>query len=69
MSDKTAENEARVAQELLYLVLEQIGEPVELTSERIHAGIRKDRMIDLELDSQRDVWVLRVVEIPDGADD
>lgn len=68
MSERTVEDELRVAQELLYLVLEQIGEPVELTSERLRNGISKDRMIDLELDNQRDVWVLRVVEISDAVE-
>jgi hypothetical protein len=54
----------RVAEELLYLVLEKIGEPVELTSERLRGGIVGDKMIDLTLDNQRDVWTIKIVEVP-----
>lgn len=58
-------NGKRVAEELLFLVLEKVG-PVELEVERIQRGIKGDKMIDLTLDRQRDVWTIKTVEVPNG---
>ena len=52
------ENELRVAQELLFLVLDQMGEPVVLNVAEARERMNNDRVIDLDLDEQADTWTL-----------
>lgn len=60
------ENELRVAQELLFLVLDQVGEPVVLNVAEARERMKNDRVIDLDLDEQADTWTLQVVDVPHG---
>lgn len=57
------ENELRAAQELLYLVLDQIGEPVVINAEEARERMKAERAIDLSLDKEAGTWTLRVVGI------
>lgn len=56
------EQELRVAQELLFLVLDEVGEPVVIDSDEAKRKSMTDRMIDLQLEDGN--WVVQVVEIP-----
>lgn len=58
------EQELRVAQELLFLVLDHIGEPVVLDIEESKKAIQPDRMISLDLDEEAGQWVVQVVTVP-----
>lgn len=57
------EQEARAAQELLFLVLDQIGEPVVLSIESVKEKMKGNRRIDLDLNEEEGVWVLKVVDL------
>lgn len=56
-------DELRVAQELLFLVLDHIGEPVVLDIATSREKIMADKAIDLQLDKATERWVLQVVNI------
>lgn len=57
------EQEARAAQELLFLVLDHIGEPVVLSIESVKERMKGNRRIDLDLNEEEGVWVLKVVDL------
>lgn len=57
------EQELRVAQELLFLVLDHIDEPVVLDVEESKKAMKADRMIDLNLNDEDGTWTLQVVTI------
>lgn len=56
--------ELQAAQQLLFLVLNHVGEPVVLDIEESREAIRSDRMIDITLDEENQNWVLSVVDVP-----
>lgn len=60
----TVEQELRVAQELLFLVLDEIDQPVILNVEEAREKMNKDRMIELELDEEAGTWTLFIKDIP-----
>lgn len=62
------ETELRVAQELLFLVLDHIDEPVVLDIEEAKAKIHEDRVIDLDLNEQSGTWTLQVVSLGDAVE-
>ncbi len=55
------EREKRGLQEMLFLVLDEIGEPVEISEEVIAGGIKGDKMIDIT--NQDGVWVFKVIHV------
>ena len=57
------EKELRAAHELLYLVLDKIGEPVVLDTEESRERMSADRAIDLSLDEEAGTWTLRIKTI------
>jgi len=57
------EQSKRVAEELLFLVLDHVGEPVVLDIEESKKEMKADRMIDLQLDAEAGTWTLQVVTI------
>jgi L-alanine-DL-glutamate epimerase-like enolase superfamily enzyme len=63
MSKPTVEDELRVAQELLFLVLDYISEPVRLDIDQARERMSADRRIDIDLDEQNNQWILSVVDI------
>jgi L-alanine-DL-glutamate epimerase-like enolase superfamily enzyme len=63
MSKPTVEDELRVAQELLFLVLDYIAEPVRLDIDQARERMSADRRIDIDLDEQNNQWILSVVDI------
>lgn len=58
------EGELRVSQELLFLVLDKISEPVVLSISESRERMKNDRVIDLDLDEQAGTWTLQVVDVP-----
>jgi len=60
------ERELRVAHELLFLVLDYVGEPVVLDAHASKSVFKDDRMIDLDLNDEEGTWTLRVVTIANG---
>lgn len=63
------EREKRGLEEMLFLVLESIGEPVIVTKEQMVRGAGPDRMIRIDDDIARDCFVFSVEEVPDGFED
>lgn len=57
------ERELLAAQELLFLVLDHIGEPVVLDMDSARERLTRDRRIDLDLDDKTGKWTLKVVTI------
>ena len=57
------EREVMAAQELLFLVLDHIGEPVVLDMEKARERMSRDRRIDLDLNEETGQWILKVVTI------
>lgn len=57
------EDELRVAQELLFLVLDEINAPVVIDAEAAKKKGSSDRRIDLDLDEKAGTWTLKVVTI------
>ncbi len=55
--------ELRAAQELLFLVLDQIGEPVVINIDEAKNVMKQERMIDLQLDDESNNWVVSVVKV------
>jgi len=64
--DKVAklERELLGMQEMLFFVLQAVGEPVEVTKENMVATNRKDQMINIEDDILRDVFVFSIAQVP-----
>jgi hypothetical protein len=56
--------ELTAAQELLYLVLDHVGEPVRLNVSKAREKMKSNRLIDLSLDEDGETWVIQVKEIP-----
>jgi len=59
------EKEKQVAEELLFLVLDHVDEPVTLNVEEAKQRIKKDRRIDLDFNDEAGTWTLQVVTIED----
>ena len=57
------EKEVRVAQEMLYQVLNAIGEPVVVTGDDLKAGVVGDQIIDANYVEAEDVWVFTLVAV------
>lgn len=57
------ERELMAAQELLFLVLDHIGEPVVIDMETARKRLTQDRRIDLDLNHETNQWTLKVVTI------
>jgi hypothetical protein len=57
------DREIRGLQEMLYLVLNEVGEPVTVTDEIIKAGIVGDKMIDITQNEEDKTWTFRIVDI------
>lgn len=55
------EREKRGLEEMLFLVLDEVGVPVEIPEDVISGGIKGDKMIDIQLIDG--VWVFKVVHI------
>lgn len=55
------EQDKRVAEELLFLVLDRIDEPVVLDVSESKKLSTKDRFIDIDIDVENDTWTLQVV--------
>lgn len=56
--------ELRGVQEMLFLVLDTVGEPVQVPAEVVSNGIEGDKMIDITLDTDNLFWTFRIVEVP-----
>jgi hypothetical protein len=57
------EQRARVAEELLFLVLDTIDEPVSFDVDEAKAKMSSDRIIDLQLDDDHNLWTLQVITV------
>lgn len=57
------EQDKRVAEELLFLVLDHVDEPVVLNIEEAKSQMRADRIIDLDLNAEDGTMTLQVVTI------
>lgn len=57
------EKELRGTQEMLFLVLEAVVEPVHVDARRIKDGIKGDKMIDITLDENAGEWVFSVKDV------
>jgi hypothetical protein len=60
------ERELLGMQEMLFFVLQAVGEPVVVTKESMVATDKKDQMISIEDDIMHETFVFSVKEIPDG---
>lgn len=67
MSEETErlERELLAAQEMLYLVLDAVGEPVRIPAAEAKDRIKPDHVIDVSLEDD-DVWVFSVKEVNHG---
>lgn len=57
------EREKRGVEEMLFQVLNHIGEPVEIPLTTLNEGIVGDKMIDITLHGDIQAWVFRVVDV------
>lgn len=57
------EQDKRVAEELLFLVLDHVDEPVVLNIEEAKSQMKSDRIIDLDLNAEDGTMTLQVVTI------
>lgn len=57
------EQELRAAQEILFFVLDAVGEPVRFDLEEAKKRLGEDRLIDLTLDEEAGEWVAQVVSL------
>lgn len=55
--------EKRGVEEMLFLVLKQVAEPVFVSDEEIKAGIQSDHIIDINWDVQRDGWEFSIKKV------
>lgn len=62
--NEALQRELIAAQEMLYLVLDEIGEPVRIHAASAKDRIRNDRIIDAEL--VEGFWVFQTKELTDG---
>lgn len=58
------QRELRGTQEMLFLVLETVGEPVQVPAEVVSGGIKGDKMIEITLDTDNLYWTFRTVNVP-----
>lgn len=68
MSERTTEElerELRGTQEMLFLVLEAVVEPVYVDARRVKEGIKGDKVIDITLDENAGEWVFSVKDVED----
>lgn len=56
------EKERLAVEEMLFLVLDTVGEPVVVSTEKMRGGT-SDRMIDITFDDEADAWVFKAVTI------
>ena len=63
------ERELAGVQQMLYHVLDTVGEEVLVTKEALHRGITGDKMINVVDDAAREAFVFSIVDITDGSDD
>lgn len=56
------ERERLAVEEMLFLVLDAVGEPVEVTVEAMHDN-KSDRMIDIQFDEVKNSWVFKAVTV------
>lgn len=61
------EQDKRVAEELLFLVLDYIDEPVVLNIEESKKRISNDRVVDIEFTPEEGTVTLQVAEVPTRA--
>jgi hypothetical protein len=68
MSDKVEEleREKRGLQEMLFFVLQAVGEPVAVNKEDLHRGAQTDKMINIQDNMQTEQFVFSIVEVPNG---
>jgi hypothetical protein len=52
--------ELRGVQEMLFLVLDEVGEPVNIPALELNERITKDKMISIELDEDTQLWTFKV---------
>lgn len=57
------EKELRGTQEMLFLVLEAVVEPVYVDARRVKDGIKGDKIIDITLDENAGEWVFSVKDV------
>lgn len=57
------ERAKRGVEEMLYLVLEEVGEPVQVEAAKMQEKVTADRAIDITLDSDGLYWTFRTLEI------
>lgn len=55
--------ELRASQELLFLVLDKIGEPVVLSVDESRDRMSTERAIDLALNEEDGTWTLQVIDL------
>lgn len=55
---ENVDKELRIAQEMLFLVLDALDGPVFITDEAVHAGIQGDRIVAINRDEERLGWVV-----------
>lgn len=58
------ESEKAVAEQLLFLVLDKVDEPVVIDLAYARDRIKDSVMIDMQLDEEAGTWTLQIVEIP-----
>lgn len=63
------ERELRGTQEMLFLVLEAVVEPVYVDAQRVRDGIKGDKMIDVTLDEKAGEWVFSVKDVGTNDED
>lgn len=62
-ANEAVERELRGLQEMLYFVLESVGEPVVVTKEQLKNGAGPDKMINIEDDVENGRFVFSIVEV------
>lgn len=55
-----AKKELRGTQEMLFLVLDEVGDPVVIPAEGLNDRITQDKMIAIELDEASQLWTFKV---------
>jgi hypothetical protein len=66
---KELEREKRGLEEMLFFVLESVGEPVYVTKEQMTRGAGPDKMISIEDDVVGYRFIFSVSEVPNGQDE
>lgn len=61
---ESLQRELRGVQEMLFLVLDTVGEPVQVPVEKVKTVGQSDKGIDITLDTDNQYWTFRVVTIP-----